>query len=1134
MEQTVNTFNKGLQMDTHPMVHGNDTLSDALNATFITQNGNEVILQNDMGNRKIDNAYLPTGYQPVGMKEYGGIIYVAAYNPITNKSQIGSFPSPERRIGEENSDLGGNLNLLKKMSGYWQPDIIEGNSSTNFTYKKSEGIKFLNEDSLLINLTSDTSLHAGDKFSVYSSDIWEWKKYITNFSNTLKEQSDWKDLVKTDISQKENESDKDYKTRIESYQDKIYSPKNKLYTLQLGILNSQNEFVDITKSLERWDKTGEIISFNNESDLYKFNKKYFIAENFNNNQGQYTGNDAVLIAERQKMAVNTYVYKLVGPLYLKATLNHIKDFSYSIQGYITDKNPLKAKLTITATITYNCPDEITGGNGNENFFTLDTEVSSSSSFPWFVLYKKNGDTYVKNNEDNEPTPTIINDIISYNEKTNLYTAVIEKIYDVEANNEDSFDYYICVQANSKTPNYYLEGLSTKGTLNLELLGSGQLKLIGWRFWNGWDEISRDSEAIITYTFENYPKYNHSFRNLRFKFKNVTDANNTNIKSSQIVDELIQTRGNKEFNWREFKDIYGNELLPRTLYEVTILYDEYEGDQIAKDENNQELKDLPLDCGNLFFLTTNLFNDCYSVNSSNFVNDFRKFSDLYKFEDEEEEKLFDPIRNSHLTITYDIIGKTIDNSGYKDTEILSSIIQKQNNNDRDYKIQNTYSIDLLLNYNLVIKDEKKYPDFITLGLYTSKYETKFEIEKEDSSVVNEGFNGDIEEDDYYSEINQVFTNKIEKDFKFFDILKADYYSPKDIYIENGFIDMSDQKVLQNIITPSTYNGIALYKNERANHRDEHYLGLKLNSTDKMSSFSTLTEIIDYVKQDNAKHYDSTNQKYQDALSNLAENSDSSSMFLYIFNTNNSGIAQYFVQSERASDSNMPATNYCKVWWRNSKDTLTLLNNKEGVFSSSNINKEIQNFINPYTNYVFCYYNSVSCTEAGIYIPKNYVYNTPYQIKLQAITTFKASNINLNKYTSSLLTFTAKNDYQKNIEKEFNLNSSNILDNGVDLILKGQLQNIYIETGTSIDINKGELDKNYIYIVKKGKLKKYVGSPFKVTQSHNRTTNTLLCNITDIGKSSSESLYQTTVGSSDGLTTFKFSGIPIINATNFKNE
>ena len=98
MEQVTNTISKGLQLDVNPMVQSNDSLSDCLNGTIVTMNGNEVILQNDMGNRRIDNAFLPAGYQPVGMKEYGGIIYVAAYNPITNKSQIGSFPSPQKKF----------------------------------------------------------------------------------------------------------------------------------------------------------------------------------------------------------------------------------------------------------------------------------------------------------------------------------------------------------------------------------------------------------------------------------------------------------------------------------------------------------------------------------------------------------------------------------------------------------------------------------------------------------------------------------------------------------------------------------------------------------------------------------------------------------------------------------------------------------------------------------------------------------------------------------------------------------------------------------------------------------------------------------------------------------------------------
>jgi hypothetical protein len=38
-----------------------------------------------MGNVKLEHAKLPSGYVPVGMKEHGGIIYVAAYNPTTGK-----------------------------------------------------------------------------------------------------------------------------------------------------------------------------------------------------------------------------------------------------------------------------------------------------------------------------------------------------------------------------------------------------------------------------------------------------------------------------------------------------------------------------------------------------------------------------------------------------------------------------------------------------------------------------------------------------------------------------------------------------------------------------------------------------------------------------------------------------------------------------------------------------------------------------------------------------------------------------------------------------------------------------------------------------------------------------------------
>lgn len=300
-----------------------------------------------MWNAKIDNAYLPSGFEPVGIKEYGGVIYVASYNPLTNKSQIGSFPSPERRIGNENKDLGGNLTLSVNTE------------NADFKYITENGIKFLQNDSVLIPLTSDTSLHAGDKFTVYSSMIWGNKDKISNFGNTVKEKGI-------------------------TAPNKIYSPKNKLYTLQLGVLNSQNEFVDVTESLKRWDGKGtktasdSIINTDKMSDLLAFNTGYFIANNFIPPTGG-TSDDKELILERQKIAANTYSYKLVGPLYLKATINHITSFNYAIQGKKTENN--KADIEVIANITYNCPDGSESTIPEENsdmYYTyelLNTEIA---------------------------------------------------------------------------------------------------------------------------------------------------------------------------------------------------------------------------------------------------------------------------------------------------------------------------------------------------------------------------------------------------------------------------------------------------------------------------------------------------------------------------------------------------------------------------------------------------------------------------------------------------------------------------------------------------------------------------------------------------------------------------------------
>lgn len=97
-QEATNTFQEGMVMDFNPLTTPNNVVTNCLNGTLITFNGNEYVLQNDMGNGRVETAYLPEGYVPLGTAELGGIIYIVSYNPLIDKSQIGCFPSPERNI----------------------------------------------------------------------------------------------------------------------------------------------------------------------------------------------------------------------------------------------------------------------------------------------------------------------------------------------------------------------------------------------------------------------------------------------------------------------------------------------------------------------------------------------------------------------------------------------------------------------------------------------------------------------------------------------------------------------------------------------------------------------------------------------------------------------------------------------------------------------------------------------------------------------------------------------------------------------------------------------------------------------------------------------------------------------------
>ena len=169
-----NTFSGGLVMDLAPDTTPNTVLTSALNATLVTFNGNEMQLQNDMGNGRVETARLPEGYIPVGTCEFGDIIYIVSYNPLTNKSQIGCFPSPERNISSE--EIGSTGQILSftdfqeiELDQYGNPIKKEVDEQDNPIQDESK--KYILTGKLKTNsvkkIIYNNKLNPGDKFIIY-------------------------------------------------------------------------------------------------------------------------------------------------------------------------------------------------------------------------------------------------------------------------------------------------------------------------------------------------------------------------------------------------------------------------------------------------------------------------------------------------------------------------------------------------------------------------------------------------------------------------------------------------------------------------------------------------------------------------------------------------------------------------------------------------------------------------------------------------------------------------------------------------------------------------------------------------------------------------------------------------------
>lgn len=157
-KEAVNSFDGGLNYDLNPITTPANVLTDCVNGTFITFNGDELALQNDAGNTKIKApdwteeipkyVSLTDGFNPIGIKEFGGVLYIVSANKDTNQVEFGSYPSPQI-LTEESVGNG----IPFTFNDPTKNSLFTSNVLNNYIFKAGEYAVFESVDLDLSNVT---------------------------------------------------------------------------------------------------------------------------------------------------------------------------------------------------------------------------------------------------------------------------------------------------------------------------------------------------------------------------------------------------------------------------------------------------------------------------------------------------------------------------------------------------------------------------------------------------------------------------------------------------------------------------------------------------------------------------------------------------------------------------------------------------------------------------------------------------------------------------------------------------------------------------------------------------------------------------------------------------------------------
>ena len=592
-QRTTNTFQGGMVQDTSPLNSEQTNLRDCLNGTLISNDGDEMILQNDMGNARVFQIRLDSGYVPVGMCVHGGVTYIASYNPITNKGQVGSFPSPQESYFSQSWGKDSDMTALCGTLGNGKLEFIQQLFPT------------------------DTIIRPGDRFDIFVSDEHYFDK--TLISNT--------DNILNGLPA---------------------SPKNKAVTISVCIADSSGNLHDITPTLKRFKlKSNKEKEFDDDS-LIKSNTGTIFQKYPSANLGE----NGSIVDQYDVDPKNIYNHKISGNLFLVYRLNTLDSVDISaefLKGPVIDKdqyldlerdasgvsgNIEEGELDVVFDVTYryNSPDGYYKSEKDITGTYADLHGQASDFNPQKVINGIQAEQQI----DGAGATTVALEFDAndseiskpvYNFDSNLYSSRQRYLLEgVSIKDKHHIKYNLIPSTIYGNLDFFKQEIE----VDLEKLNSGEVSIYQWRY------FVEDSGININWGLQSYPFIGTRLTNVQLEFFNL--SNPSEPPYTYGIGERTSYHGNFQ-NYISFDN-----LKKRQVYCVGISY------QLTNIINGKEPTG-KFYAGFRILITTKLYNKIYINQNILDFNNLEKstYEELHSFNPKSVHQVRDGSDQSVLSV-----------------------------------------------------------------------------------------------------------------------------------------------------------------------------------------------------------------------------------------------------------------------------------------------------------------------------------------------------------------------------------------------------------------------------------------------------------------------------------------------------